>query len=224
MDHEEYLSDASLIEDDEEEIDLPDDITKSSPMEHIEDEGEQEELSDAEFYGFEDHEIPPRNGKDEVDIEMDEDLTAPFPADMKNCIRWYPGTLPAYDVKFATEPVLADLPTQTPTLSAEEDHIKIKPLKIKKTNLGNFSTPSPFLQRESREWKPSSQFFKPLNQGLTLFLKSLNGFSNLLFSRLGARSYLRQKRRWQPLFESKRGDLSCTSVVWIQKGLFQISF
>ena len=42
----------------------------------------------------------------------------------------------------------------------------MKPLKIKKAAIGgNFSTPSPMLQRESREWKPSSQFFKPLNSG-----------------------------------------------------------
>ena len=45
----------------------------------------------------------------------------------------------------------------------------MKPLKIKKAAIGgNVSTPSPMLQRESREWKPSSQFFKPLNAGMHL--------------------------------------------------------
>ena len=29
----------------------------------------------------------------------------------------------------------------------------------------SMATPSPLLQRESREWKPSSQFFKPLIAG-----------------------------------------------------------
>ena len=43
---------------------------------------------------------------------------------------------------------------------------KVMPLKIKRAQIsGSITTPSPLLQRESREWKPSSQFFKPLSSG-----------------------------------------------------------
>ena len=69
------------------------------------------------------------------------------------------------------------LPTPTPAGLAtpgavpnDDSERKVKPLKIKKASIANFSTPSPMLQRESREWKPSSQFFKPLNAGTAHFI------------------------------------------------------
>ena len=47
-----------------------------------------------------------------------------------------------------------------------EETRKVMPLKIKRAQIsGSITTPSPLLQRESREWKPSSQFFKPLSSG-----------------------------------------------------------
>ena len=103
---------------------------------------------------------------------------------MKTCdelvIGWYPGKLPPYQVKFTTAPeavvnvktpatTAAAAATATTTVVDPDPERKVKPLKIKKAAIsGNFSTPSPMLQRESREWKPSSQFFKPLNSGMHL--------------------------------------------------------
>ena len=86
-------------------------------------------------------------------------------------IGWYPGKLPPYQVKFTTAPeavvnVKTPATTAATTVVDPDPERKVKPLKIKKAAIsGNFSTPSPMLQRESREWKPSSQFFKPLNAG-----------------------------------------------------------
>ena len=89
-------------------------------------------------------------------------------------IGWYPGKLPPYQVKFTTAPeAVVNVKTPATTTAAAATTVvdpdperKVKPLKIKKAAIsGNFSTPSPMLQRESREWKPSSQFFKPLNAG-----------------------------------------------------------
>ena len=96
---------------------------------------------------------------------------------MKTCdelvIGWYPGKLPPYQVKFTTAPeAVVNVKTPATTAAAttvvdQDPERRVKPLKIKKTAIaGNFSTPSPMLQRESREWKPSSQFFKPLNAGM----------------------------------------------------------
>ena len=100
---------------------------------------------------------------------------------MKTCdelvIGWYPGKLPPYQVKFTTAPepvVNVKTPATTPAAKVVDQDTevkKMKPLKIKKAAIsGNFSTPSPMLQRESREWKPSSQFFKPLNSGMHMHL------------------------------------------------------
>ena len=43
---------------------------------------------------------------------------------------------------------------------------KVTPSKIKHAQIsGSITTASPLIQSESREWKPSSQFFKPLSSG-----------------------------------------------------------
>ena len=179
MEHEEYLSDASLIEDDEEEeeIDLPDEIPQNSSPPAMVIAEEDTELSEAEekpaamsddsdedFYGFEDHEIPEKlNSEPGDDLE---DLNVPFPVDMSYCIGHYPGKLPSYEIQFAPVSPVVTIPKPAIT---EEEQPKVKPLKIKKPVPTGVSTPSPMLQRESREWKPSSQFFKPLNTGTFLF-------------------------------------------------------
>ena len=107
---------------------------------------------------------------------------------MKTCdelvLGWYPGKLPPYQVKFTAAPeavvnvkthATAAAAAATTTVVDQDPERKVKPLKIKKAAIGgNFSTPSPMLQRESREWKPSSQFFKPLNAGIHLISYLLN--------------------------------------------------
>ena len=76
-----------------------------------------------------------------------------------------------------------------------EETRKVMPLKIKRAQIsGSITTPSPLLQRESREWKPSSQFFKPLASGKLFYYKIStciyiffiihNGSENLKKSRL----------------------------------------
>ena len=82
---------------------------------------------------------------------------------MKKCSGWFDGTKPSYTIKYAEK-----------TPAKAEGELKVQPLKIKKAQIPGGTpsviktplTPSPLLQRESREWKPSSQFFKPLNAGL----------------------------------------------------------
>ena len=92
-------------------------------------------------------------------------FSAPFPPDMKKCSGWFDGIKPTYTIKYAEK---------TPA-KAEDEIRKVQPLKIKKAQISGGPasvikppplTPSPLLQRESREWKPSSQFFKPLNAGM----------------------------------------------------------
>ena len=160
MEHEEEnLSDASLIEDDEEdESEAEIDMLQSAAMQQQQPIMDQDEQL---FHGFFDHEIGDEKPANQI-VDNDDnefDLSAPFPSDMKDCLGWYSGQLPYYEVKMAPA-------ASTPTTGFEEDTRKVKPLKIKNIgNAGGFSTPSPLLQRESREWKPSSQFFKPLIAG-----------------------------------------------------------
>ena len=101
---------------------------------------------------------------------------------MKKCSGWFDGTKPSYTIKYAEK-----------TPAKAEGELKVQPLKIKKAQIpgGPASviktplTPSPLLQRESREWKPSSQFFKPLNAGLFDREKSLKRsfvFTSCLFT------------------------------------------
>ena len=151
METEENLSDASLIEEDEEEDEL---IIQSN-----------DEISDneieMEFHGFtEEDAFPQQPKKVPLDLGMfesyDFDLTWPFPPNMQNCSGWYDGKMPKYKIKYVEK---APSPIK-------EDERKVQPLKIKRAQItGSITTPSPLLQRESREWKPSSQFFKPLNSG-----------------------------------------------------------
>ena len=206
MDQEEYLSDASLIEDDdeeeeEEEIHLPYPMptTVVSTMSYentreitrvMEIEEANGSSEDEEFHGFNDHDISESAdmyiGDAGALIEDDDDkmdLSAPFPSDMNCCLGWYPAKLPNYRVKFAPEetltPTKISIPTNLTTNNDETIERKVKPLKIKKTAITNFSTPSPLLQRESREWKPSSQFFKPLNAGMNVHILNLNVKMNM---------------------------------------------
>ena len=67
-----------------------------------------------------------------------------------------------YTVHFADVPKAPVVQPNLEQNNAAAEEKKVKPLKIKKSSI---STPSPLLQRESREWKPSSQFFKPLTAG-----------------------------------------------------------
>ena len=153
METEENLSDASLIEEDEEEDEL---IIQSN-----------DEISDneieMEFHGFTEEDAFLQQPK-KLDLGMfesyDFDLTWPFPSNMQNCSGWYDGKKPKYKIKYVEK---APSPVPSPI---KEDERKVQPLKIKRAQItGSITTPSPLLQRESREWKPSSQFFKPLNSG-----------------------------------------------------------
>ena len=102
---------------------------------------------------------------------------------MKKCSGWFDGTKPSYIIKYAEK-----------TPAKAEGELKVQPLKIKKAQIPGGTpsviktplTPSPLLQRESREWKPSSQFFKPLNAGLfnikNSFLIRRFGFISCLFT------------------------------------------
>ena len=158
METEENLSDASLIEEDEEEEE--DELIIQSNDEISDNEIEME------FHGFtEEDAFPAQPKKVPLDLGMfesyDFDLTWPFPPNMKNCSGWYDGKKPKYKIKYVEK---APSPIK-------EDERKVQPLKIKRAQItGSITTPSPLLQRESREWKPSSQFFKPLNSGTTIFL------------------------------------------------------
>ena len=172
MEHEEYLSDESLIEDDEEEEEeIPDQMEIAPAPSTLAfsvmiGESDLQSDSDEDFHGFDDKEIRESvdmyMGDNEDEEEDPVDFSAPFPADMNNCLGWHPGNLPSYNVKFAPEPTMS---LKVPPIIINNEERKVKPLKIKKAAISNFSTPSPMLQRESREWKPSSQFFKPLNAG-----------------------------------------------------------
>ena len=108
-----------------------------------------------DFYGFYEHEIPQEKPlfPDFSSEFPDLDLSAPFPPDMNNCSGWYDGILPDYEVKFSGIP------------EDSSEVRKVKPLKIKKALLSSPNPPTLTIQRESREWKPSSQFFKPLTAG-----------------------------------------------------------
>jgi len=172
MEHEEYLSDESLIEDDEEEEEeIPDQMEIAPAPSTLAfsvmiGESDLQSDSDEDFHGFDDKEIRESvdmyMGDNEDEEEDPVDFSAPFPADMNNCLGWHPGNLPSYNVKFAPEPTMS---LKVPPIIINNEERKVKPLKIKKAAISNFSTPSPMLRRESREWKPSSQFFKPLNAG-----------------------------------------------------------
>ncbi len=204
--NEENLSDASLIEDDEEEdqeqvetqmplpmetaevrddemvIDLPgraivseapseadEDTAEEGDNDTMEDDGEN---SDAEepFCGFTDEEIavkkspiPPLRSAQSVDTE-DLNLSKPFSSQADN--NWsYSSPLPPFKVtprKAATPIKHKALPQILQQPSEMTDERKVKPLKIKKPP--PMLTPSPIM-RESREWRPSAQFFKPLDAG-----------------------------------------------------------
>ena len=165
METEDNLSDASLIEDDEEEdeiIDFPEEVPETLIMDQpepelSEDPQEQEHYEDPEFHGFTDADLQDKPEVANVSSDEDFDINQPFLNDMTNCSGYYAGIKPPYVVRFAESPLATN----------DESMVKkVKPLKIKKP--ATISTPSPMLQRESREWKPSSQFFKPLSAGLKI--------------------------------------------------------
>ena len=129
------------------------------------------------------------------DMDYNKNVNFPFPKNMADCSGHYAAPVPFYKVHWAAEktkvaieppkvameipkvtmeapkvcmetPKIAEEKVVTPKVNIDkvtEEEKKVKPLKIKKSSI---STPSPMLQRESREWKPSSQFFKPLTAGL----------------------------------------------------------
>ena len=161
METEDNLSDASLIEDDEEEdeiIDFPEEVPETLIMDQPEpelSENPQEHYEDPEFHGFTDADLQDKPEVANVSSDEDFDINQPFLNDMTNCSGYYAGIKPPYVVRFAESPLATN----------DESMVKkVKPLKIKKP--ATISTPSPMLQRESREWKPSSQFFKPLSAGV----------------------------------------------------------
>ena len=170
METEENLSDASLIEDDEEEdeiIDFPEEESETLIMDQAEPEDPQDH-EDPEFHGFTDADVQDKPEVANVSSDEDFDITKPFLNDMKDCSGYYAGSKPSYVVRFAESPLVS-------TGGHDESMTKkVKPLKIKKP--ATISTPSPMLQRESREWKPSSQFFKPLSAGLDFEIFSNSKF------------------------------------------------
>ena len=152
METEENLSDASLIEDDEEEdeiLDFPDDEPETLLIDEQIPEVLAEDV-DPDFFGFTEEDFQDKPEVANVSSDEDLDVNFPFLNDMTDCSGYYGGNKPSYVVRFAESPLVT------------EEAKKVKPLKIKKPII---STPSPMLQRESREWKPSSQFFKPLSAG-----------------------------------------------------------
>ena len=208
MEIEDNLSDASLVEEEDEEdeiIDYPEPLIENphlppnvgeldlEEMEESEAENSQMEpelemdLPDAEesllydegedpdFHGFTETDMKQntRAATPSGDMDYNKNVNYPFPKNMSDCSGHYAAPVPFYTVHWAAEKpkVMTENPVTeaktVPTVNIEkvttEEEKKVKPLKIKKSSI---STPSPMLQRESREWKPSSQFFKPLTAGL----------------------------------------------------------
>ena len=181
MEIEDNLSDASLVEDDEEEdeiIDYPEVEPEASLIETnalLMEESVPEEADpdtpelpqSPDFHGFteEDFELRSEAAPVSGDEDYNKNVNYPFPKDMSDCSGHYADKVPFYTVHFADVPKAPVVQPNLEQNNAAAEEKKVKPLKIKKSSI---STPSPLLQRESREWKPSSQFFKPLTAGKCL--------------------------------------------------------
>ena len=197
MEIEDNLSDASLVEEEDEEdeiidydetpIENPSQFQNAGEIELDELESEDQDLEPAlemdlpdadeslledpdenpDFHGFTENDMiqSTQAAEPSGDMDYNKNVNYPFPKDMSDCSGHYAGPVPFYTVHWAPEkPKIIEEKVVLPTVSVDksEDEKKVKPLKIKKSSI---STPSPMLQRESREWKPSSQFFKPLTAG-----------------------------------------------------------
>lgn len=165
MEHEEEFSDASLIEDDEEEeIDLPDEVIMDD-SELPAEEANQDSDSDEDFHGFQAFQPPQKPALfAKLDPDFQADLTEKFNEnDMDARPTWFPEP-PLADPDPAPVPE-AKIEAVKPPITEKVAEIEAPPEAKKAKKMIPPATPSPLLQRESREWKPSSQFFKPLHAG-----------------------------------------------------------